>query len=146
MEESPEDALRFLVVDDDLVSREKLKAILQLYGACTAVSSGPLGLQAVAESYKRELPYDVITMDIEMPNMRGQEVVRRIREFERIHILPSGPHKAKILMVTVHHEAEHILGSFERGCEGYITKPVTPEKITQALIELETLPFQTDGH
>ena len=44
--------------------------------------------------------------------------------------------EAKILMVTVRNDSQTVIASFRRGCEGYLTKPVTPKKLHDALTKL----------
>ena len=127
--------MRILVVDDEYVSRTKLKVLLQAYGDVDAAGSGEIALQMVARARKECVPYRLVTMDINMPDMNGQEAVRRIRELEGT----DGP-AGKILMVTVTDDSKDIMASFREGAEWYLVKPVTPAKITEALEKLDLSP------
>ncbi len=127
--------MRILVVDDEYVSRTKLKVLLQAYGDVDAAGSGKIALQMVARARDDCVPYRLVTMDINMPDMNGQEAVRQIRELEGA----DGP-ASKILMVTVTDDSKDIMASFREGAEWYLIKPVTPAKITESLEKLELSP------
>ena len=44
--------------------------------------------------------------------------------------------QVKILMVTVKNDSENIISSFREGCDGFLIKPVTPDKLCQALAKI----------
>ncbi|MBF0619973.1 MAG: response regulator [Candidatus Omnitrophica bacterium] len=127
--------MRILIVDDDYVSRAKLTALLSTYGQCDAVPNGQIGLQMFQEAHKELVPYDLVTMDYEMPDLSGEAVVGQIREMERM-MQVDGAKEAKILMVTVKKGMKEVSASYSKGCTGYITKPVTPENLIAALAEI----------
>lgn len=118
--------MRILIVDDDYVSRTKLKALLGAYGDCDAVPDGKIALEMFDISCEEGVPYDLVTMDIDMPGMRGQDVVAEILSREQ-------PANVKILMVTCKKEIKEIAASFRNGCDWCLNKPVTPEKLSNAL-------------
>ncbi len=74
-------------------------------------------------------PVDVILCDINMPEMGGPEVVKKVRE------LPSCA-DTKIIMVSTESSQELIDGLLADGANGYITKPFTPEKFQEKLSPL----------
>ncbi|MFP4052524.1 MAG: response regulator [Phycisphaerae bacterium] len=123
--------MRILVVDDEYVSRTKLKALLSGHGDVDAVPDGETALRMFDRARQESVPYALVTMDVNMPDMNGQEVVRRMREIEQGG--DSSVSEAKILMVTVTSNSRDIMSSFREGAEWYIVKPVTPEKISEAL-------------
>ena len=130
--------MRILVVDDDYVSRTKLKSLLSAYGDCDAVPNGEIALQMFEKAFKESVPYNLITMDIEMPDLSGQEVVHSIRQWELENkVKPS--QQVKILMITIKNDVNDIMSSFKEGCEWYLTKPVTPENLREALAKV-TIP------
>ncbi len=130
--------MRILVVDDDYVSRTKLKSLLSAYGDCDAVHNGEIALKMFEKAYKESAPYNLITMDIEMPDMSGQEVVHSIRQWELENKVKSS-RQVKILMITIKNDVDDITSSFKEGCEWYLTKPVTPENLREALAKV-TIP------
>ena len=119
--------MRILIVDDDYVSRVKLKALLAEYGDCDAVPSGKLALEMVRHANEELVPYELITVDIDMPGMRGPEVVREILQHERENVI-------KVLMITGKVDAiKEVMQSYREGCDWCIKKPVNPENIKEAL-------------
>lgn len=131
--------MRALIVDDDYVSRSKLKALLVPYADCDAAPDGPIGLQLFQKAHEERCPYDLITLDIDMPSMNGQEVLQQIRKWETDHKTYRDHKEAKVLMVTVRDAPEDIVVSFREGCEWYVIKPVNAEKVRSALNRLELL-------
>lgn len=122
-----------LIVDDDFVSRAKLKALLSEYGACHLAEDGYQALDMFELAHGRSAPYDLITMDIEMPGISGHETVRAIREWEEEHQVYKQGRSVKIMMSTFRQSREDIVSSFREGAEGYLIKPITPDKLAEAL-------------
>ena len=121
--------MKILVVDDEVVSREKLGLLLSAYGDCDSAESGEKALEMFRRARDEAHPYGLITMDIEMPRMSGQEAIARMREME-----DAGPGpKAKILMVSVTTDVRAVISSFKNGCDGYIIKPFAEEKVREVL-------------
>ena len=127
--------MKILIVDDDFVSRAKLGALLAGYGACDAAENGTEALKLFEDAHKELTPYGLITMDIEMPDMSGQDVVNQVRKIERLLQVEESS-AAKILMVTVKKELKEVSASYFQGCSGYLTKPTTPEGLAKALAEV----------
>jgi len=129
--------MRSLVVDDDLVSRTKLKMLLAPYGDSDGAADGELALKLFEKAHEEGAPYDLITMDINMPGMSGREALQQLREWEKSHDAHLSKAEAKVLMVTVMNTPKDIMSSFREGCEWYLVKPVTPENLKEALDKLE---------
>ncbi|MEI8011536.1 MAG: response regulator [Candidatus Omnitrophota bacterium] len=127
--------MRILVVDDDYVSRVKLMAILNPYGQCDSAPDGDIALKLCEAAHKELVPYDLITMDIEMPGMNGQAVVDQVRKIEEA-LKIDGSQAVKILMVTVKAALKDVSTAYYRGCNGYLKKPTTPEDIKHALEDI----------
>ncbi len=127
--------MRILIVDDDYVARSKLKALLSKYGDCDSASTGTLAIELFKQAHQEKLPYQLVTMDIQLGDQRGQAVNAAIRKFEE----DSGiePQKqTKILMVTIKKEIKEVVLSYAQGCEEYLAKPFTSESIAAAMKEL----------
>ena len=127
--------MRSLIVDDDYVSRTKLKTLLSAYGDSDAVPTGDIALRMFQIGHDEKIPYDLITMDIDMPGLKGQDVVKKIWQWEESRGIYMTD-QVKILMVTVKDDYENIISSFKEGCDGFLVKPVTPEKLRQALAKM----------
>jgi two-component system, chemotaxis family, chemotaxis protein CheY len=129
--------MRILIVDDDFVSRTKLEALLSEYGDCDAAEDGQQAIDMFEQAHDQSAGYDLITMDIDMPGMSGHEVLSRIREWEETHEVYKQGQNARVLMSTSMQSRTDIMSSFRAGCEGYLKKPITPEKLTEALASID---------
>ena len=116
---------RVLVAEDNEVNRLVLKHLLsgQRYDVTFAVD----GREAF-EAFKSH-DFDVILMDISMPNMDGYEATKAIRAHETLHNLIHTP----IICVTAHTLDEHREKSLESGMNDYIPKPVAKESLRAKL-------------
>jgi two-component system chemotaxis response regulator CheY len=74
--------IRVLIVEDDFVSRRILKEILSPYGACDVAINGEEAVKAFNLGWIEKKPYDLIFMDIMMPEVDGHEAMKRIRDME----------------------------------------------------------------
>src|ERR1700761_8720348 len=77
--------LRMLLVEDDFTSRLMLQTFLSRYGECHVAVNGREAVEAVRSALERYQRYDLICMDIVMPEMNGREAVRRVRALEEEH-------------------------------------------------------------
>jgi CheY-like chemotaxis protein len=114
--------MKILVVDDDQVSRQLFKKILEKagYNHIETCASGEEALALINNS-----PPDVVLLDIMMPGIDGYEVCRRIRADETTRLLP-------VVMVTGGPEDadEVIKKSYTAGATDYITKPIRSLEFT----------------
>jgi PAS domain S-box-containing protein len=119
--------LRVLLAEDNIVNQRLAVRILQKHGHCAVVACN--GKEAV-DLHERE-SFDLILMDLEMPEMSGFEATAAIRARER----QTGRH-VPILALTAH----AMKGDRERclaaGMDGYVAKPVQPRELYQAIAEL----------
>jgi two-component system chemotaxis response regulator CheY len=131
--------MRILVADDDLVSRTKLEVLLEAHGQCDTAKDGDQAWDSFQKAHQESKPYDLITMDIDMPGMNGHEVVAKIRQWEKENTSYETSKEAKILMVTSMQSRTDAIASFREGCECFIRKPIKPDDLTEALEKLGIL-------
>ena len=127
--------MKILIVDDDLVSRKYLHGILRRYGYCEIAANGKEAVEYVRASIERKDPYDLVFLDIMMPEMDGDETLEVIRNMEEKAEISSGQ-GAKIAMISALNDKKNILSSFSKGCEYYLVKPVHHEKIKEIMEEV----------
>lgn len=131
--------MKFLVVEDDLVSQEVLKSILLPHGQCEVANNGKVALDMIQAAWGTGENYDMIFLDIMMPVMDGQTTLREIRRLEDEKGI-GGSDMAKVVMVTALEDAKNVMKAFVRGsCEAYITKPIYPKKIEETLAQFNML-------
>jgi CheY-like chemotaxis protein len=115
--------LRILVVEDNAVNQQLALLLLQKIGyRADVAANGVEGLEALERQ-----PYDVVLMDVEMPEMDGLEATRRI------HQRWSNEQRPHIIAVTANALAEERALVFEAGMDDYIAKPIRIEELTGAL-------------
>ncbi len=127
--------MRILIVDDEFVSRKKAQKIMSQYGKCDVASNGIDALEAFHLAHNQGGPYDLITMDIMMPDMDGIETLKRIRTWEKSRNIELGK-GVRLVILTASKASDSVLSSFNEGCEAYIVKPFNKEKLANALSEL----------
>lgn len=122
--EKGEQVLRILLAEDNPINQKVAKALLEKRGwevAC--VENG----QEVLEAIEKEA-YDLILMDVQMPEVDGYEATRKIREKET----QTGKH-IPILAMTAHALKGDREKCLEAGMDGYVAKPVRAEELYQAI-------------
>jgi len=127
--------MKCLIAEDDFVSRELLRAFLKNYADCDLACDGQQAVDMFVAAIEDDQPYDLICMDIMMPDMSGRDAVKAIRQIEAEQGI-GGLDGVKIIMTTALDDSKDILGSFREGCEAYVVKPIHKGKL---LSEIEKL-------
>ena len=127
--------MRTLVIEDDYVSGKVIKKMLSSYGECDVAATGEKGLEMFFSAVDSGNNYDVICLDIMMPEMDGQEVLKTIRNIEYEHDI-MGLKGAKIIMTTALKDVDNIAKAFREQAEAYLVKPISIEEITKTLKNL----------
>ena len=111
-----------LIVDDHMILRDGLRALLESEPNLTVVGEADTGAQgiALAESLKP----DVIIMDISLPDMSGLDAVRVIRQTNS---------RSRILVLSMYSRREFVIQAIEAGCDGYVPKSSTHTSLIQAI-------------
>ncbi len=121
----PERALSILLAEDSIESQEILK--LYLRGTPHRVDCASTGTKVVA--LFKEGRYDLVFMDLHMPELDGLSATRLIRQWETAAARPRTP----IVALTANGMAEAQRESLEAGCDDYLTKPIKMEQLLSAI-------------
>ena len=130
--------MRILIVEDDFASRRFLSKFLSKYGVCDITVDGMEALEAFMMAWDEGRPYDLICLDIMMPNLDGEKTLQMIRDLEKEKGI-EGSDKVKIIMTTALNEADRVFKAFESGCEAYAAKPINTEKLIEVLQKLRLI-------
>jgi two-component system chemotaxis response regulator CheY len=128
------DRLRALLVEDDFAGRLLLQTFLSRYGECHIAVNGREAVEACRSALERGRRYDLICMDIMMPEMNGREAVRQIRAMEEARGI-SSTCGAKIIMTTAVTDIREVIRCFRELCDSYLMKPID---LTQLLIQMKS--------
>jgi signal transduction histidine kinase/CheY-like chemotaxis protein len=119
---SLESKLHALVVDDNAINRRVLERLLDKLGvSSTVVNDGQAAIDAVQKEH-----FDIIFMDIQMPEMNGYTATARIREL--------GFDRLPIIACTAHAFDSDRIQSLNAGMNDHIAKPIQVEELQQALM------------
>ena len=131
--------MRALIVEDDPISIQILEHVLSAFGRCDVAVNGRQALDAFRRAADQASPYDLICMDIMMPELSGQEALRRIRELEKQAGIPSD-NAVKVVMTTAlstAREADDAL--FKGGACAYFVKPIHLDNFIHELKRLKVI-------
>jgi CheY-like chemotaxis protein/HPt (histidine-containing phosphotransfer) domain-containing protein len=134
-----ENAMRILIAEDDFTSRLLLQELLKSYGTAHLAVNGKEAVEAVRASHENGEPYDLICLDIMMPEMDGQEALRQIRDQEQARGILSSD-GAKVVMTTALGDMKNVGDAFHSLCDAYLTKPIQKAKLVEALRGLVLIP------
>lgn len=130
------DGIKTLIVEDEPISRKILERLLSRWGKVHFAEDGAGGLALALDAINQGDAFDLICLDVKMPHLEGREVLQKIREHEE-KLNFSLAERAKIIMITGATDKETILGSFQDGAEGYLTKPLDVKKLRELLHKLD---------
>ncbi|MCF6248071.1 MAG: response regulator [Desulfobacula sp.] len=123
--------MKFLLADDDFVSRKKAHKILSQYGECDVAANGLEALNAFLRAHNETDPYNLIFLDIDMPDLDGNIVLTKIRQWEASkNIVPQDI--AKIIMISSHDPKKALTNELKKGRESFIAKPLNRSKLAEA--------------
>jgi two-component system, chemotaxis family, chemotaxis protein CheY len=127
--------MKCLIAEDDFAARKLLQIFLTELGECCVASNGQEAVDAFCEAYDTNVPYDLVCMDIMMPEKDGHQALREIRAYEEAHGI-QGTKGVKVIMITALRDSRHVLGTFRVGCEAYIVKPVEKSTLFEEMEKL----------
>ncbi|MEO5732996.1 MAG: diguanylate cyclase [Rubrivivax sp.] len=123
---------RLLLVDDQPIN---IQALHQAFAADHQVLMATHGEQALALCARQ--PPDLVLLDVEMPDMDGYEVCRRLKADPATQDIP-------VIFVTAHSDAEAETRGLEAGAVDFITKPINPRIVRARVRTHLTLKAQSD--
>jgi two-component system chemotaxis response regulator CheY len=120
--------MRTLIVEDDFTSRLVLQSFLSEYGECHIAVNGREAVAAFRAAQERGQAYDLICMDVMMPEMDGQTALREIRALEEAAGTLSTK-RVKIIMTTALNDTKNVVESLKGSCDAYLIKPIHKKEL-----------------
>lgn len=126
--------LRVLMAEDHPINQRVTSLCLAPFNAEIVIAEN--GRIAVDDF--KSAKFDIVLMDMQMPEMDGLQATRLIRQFEADGNLPRTP----IAMLSANAMPEHVRAAAEAGCDHHISKPITPASLIEGIEEAMRLAQQ----
>jgi two-component system chemotaxis response regulator CheY len=128
--------MRILIVEDDFVGRKVMHQLLLEYGECDVAVDGVEAVKAFDLAWEAKQPYDVMFLDIMMPNMSGHEALKIIRDKEKERgVTPQN--EVRVIMTSALDDVKNVTQSFfQGGASAYLVKPIERRKVIEELRKL----------
>lgn len=130
--------MKALIVEDDYITSQVMYEILDSVGEAEVAENGRIAVEKFTEALNADERYDIVFLDIMMPEMDGQDTLRNIRQKESENNI-LGLDAVKIVMTTALDDFHNVKTAFKSQCEGYLVKPVEKDKIIEILNNLKLI-------
>lgn len=130
--------MKTLIVEDDHTSLLLLKGFLVGYGPTQVAKNGKEAIAAASTALEDDDPFDLICLDIMMPELDGQTALKVIRDLEEQRGILSSE-GSKIVMTTALSNMTNLSEAFKNLCDGYLVKPISKIKLIEELNRLGLL-------
>jgi len=114
--------INVLIVDDQQLVRDGIKALLEIKDDFTIVGTASDGQEAIEVLQKKSV--DVVLMDIRMPGLGGIEATSQIRKFNK---------DIRIIMLTTFNNDDYIVKAIKAGANGYLLKDIPKDDLAEAI-------------
>jgi len=114
--------IRVLLADDHAIVRAGLKEILAATGDMTVAGEATNGQEVMAQIRARD--FDVAVLDMSMPGRSGIELIKQVKDEKP---------KLRILVLTMHSEAQYAVRALKAGASGYLTKEAAADQLVAAI-------------
>ncbi len=114
--------IKIMITDDHKMIREGIKQLLELNEDISVVGMASDGNECL--TMLKESDVDVLLLDINMPNKNGLETLKEIKE-SKLNV--------KVIILTVHNEADYLMSAVEIGANGYVLKDSGSAELVHAI-------------
>jgi CheY-like chemotaxis protein len=125
--------LSILVAEDNEINALLMRSLLGRLGHHAVITTnGEEALESWLSAKSAGSPYDLVLMDIQMPQLNGIDATQRIRQLEA----GQPGRRTAILALTANTLVEDRYACFEAGMDGFLIKPLDRDKLAEALVNL----------
>ena len=131
--------MKCLIVDDEGFSREFVATLLKDIAECEEATTGSEAVAKFSAALESGAPFDLMLLDIMMPEMNGHDTAKAVRSIEKEHGLDLRK-RVNIVMLTALNSTEDAMESFcSAQSAAYIVKPVSRENLLNVISKLGLL-------
>ncbi|HOZ49565.1 MAG TPA: response regulator [Candidatus Hydrogenedentes bacterium] len=127
--------MKALIAEDDATSQALLSAYLTPYAQCDVAKDGKEALELFHWALEQGKAYDLVCLDIMMPELDGHAVLKEIRTLEASRGI-AGDHATRVIMTTALGASRELFKAFNERCEAYLVKPIDKERFVRELVRL----------
>lgn len=124
--------LRSLVIDDELTTRLVLEEALLSHGTCASAATAREGFALFREAWERKAPFHLLILDLMLPDLNGNAVLKALRQFEAEQHVPLEA-RCIVIVNTASEEMKDLHTSLALGADGYLLKPISMIQIDEKL-------------
>jgi two-component system, chemotaxis family, chemotaxis protein CheY len=129
--------MRSLIVEDDRISCQVMEKMVSRYGNSDVAVNGQQALELFRLALDSDSPYDLVLMDIMIPEVDGLQSVLAMRQIETSLKLPSS-RRVKVIMTTALDDPRTIMKAlYESDANSYLVKPVRMQALEAELRSLK---------
>ena len=129
--------MRILVVEDSFITRRVMLKMLAPLGQCDVAVNGREAVMAFRMGLDEGVGYDLICLDIQMPEMNGIELTMEIRQYYP---------QIRVIGLTMFKEDHLLVDMLEAGAKGYLLKTCTKEQLAEAILAVNAGGFYFCEH
>jgi putative nucleotidyltransferase with HDIG domain len=136
--------LRSLIIDNDEAARTTLKMMLQGLSECEEAQDRETALNLFQDSFAKGLPFDLITLDIGMPDVGGCLIINEIRSIEDEQRVAE-ERRACIFVITAQFGRQLETDCLMQGCNDVVIKPFETKLLLEKLVQFELISGPRDA-
>ena len=131
--------MKCLIVEDDKISSQVLEKLMSRHGSVDTAVDGQRAVEMFRRAHEAKSPYDLILMDIMMPEVDGMLSVQTLREKETaLQVRPA--QRVKIIMTTALNDPLVMMKAiYKAGADAYLVKPIRSLKLEDELRDLKLI-------
>jgi two-component system chemotaxis response regulator CheY len=127
--------MKILIAEDDFTARRLINLQLTALGEVDIAANGNEAILAVKMAFKNNQPYDLICLDILMPEVDGIKALQKIRQLEAQKGL-NPETRSKIIMTSAVSDKNYVIAAVQADCDAYLLKPVKKDRLFDEIRKL----------
>ncbi len=132
--------MRTLIVEDVHFLALILERILEPYSKIDYAQNGNIAIDKYTKAFTKGKPYDLICLDLLLPEIDGFEVLRSIRQFEKDFDL-KGDKRSKVVVISTFNDRKTVTKAMAAGCDSYIAKPFSRDKVLKTIEQVGLIKY-----